>query len=94
MEYHTWMYKIYVTRIRGLVKEFINGVGCFVEWTLSNLEWLGTDQIRCSCSKYKNKKFQVVDMVRIYLYSKRFVKENYNWTYYFELFIPTNHLNC
>jgi hypothetical protein len=45
----------------------------FINFTLLNLNNISGDEIRCPCTKYKNKKFHQSDVVMMHLLKKRFV---------------------
>lgn len=63
--------------------EFLGGVKVFLKF--ANSKSLSTREIRCPCVKYKNLIYKHTDEVRYHLTHKGFVKEYYDWSYYYEV---------
>jgi hypothetical protein len=61
--------------------DYCNDVeGFFINYTLSNMRNINGDDIKCSCKRYKNKKFIGPDVVIIHLLHKGFM-EKYLYLY-------------
>jgi len=50
---------------------YCNVVKGFINYTLSDLKNISVDSIRCSCKRYKNKKFLNLNVVMIHLLKKK-----------------------
>ena len=83
----SWMYWV---SFEGLRKtDYCNEVEGFINYKLSNLRNISGGNIKCSCKKYKNKKFWFYDAdVTMHLLQKRFMKKYLFWFSHGEAYIP------
>lgn len=88
MEDRSWMYRRYVTGVRGITIEFEEGVKAFISFAMSNAI---SNEIRCPCAKCKNMRFESPDTVETHLYKKGFVSGYYEWICHGEGFKPSAH---
>jgi len=72
MDNRLWMYQDFPKRLHMI--DYCNDVKGFINYTLSNLRKISGGDIRCSCKRYKNKKFIKPNVVIIHLLHKRFMK--------------------
>ncbi|XLR47820.1 hypothetical protein HN51_032054 [Arachis hypogaea] len=64
---------------KDLTSEFTKGVEEFISF-VERLADLSSGQIRCPCSRYKNKVYMKSEDVIIHLYKKGFVPDYWLWT--------------
>jgi hypothetical protein len=50
---------------------YCSAVKVFINYTLSNPRNISRGSIRCSCKRYKNKKFLDPDVVTMYFFTKK-----------------------
>ncbi|KAL3516326.1 hypothetical protein ACH5RR_023228 [Cinchona calisaya] len=81
-----WMYKKNLPGRRGFTEEFCTGVEEFLTFASEQFQYKDGSNIRCSCFKCKNFKFQALDKVREHLYRYGLVSNYYNWTCHGEIF--------
>jgi len=71
----SWMYREYSPK--GLyMKNYCKRVEGFINFTLLNLNNISGDEIRCPCTKCKNKKFHQSNVVMMHLLKKKGLYEN------------------
>jgi len=71
MDNRSWMYRDSPQRLWRM--DYCNKVQGFINYALSNPRNISGDNIRCSCKKYKNKKFIDLDVVTMHLLQKEFM---------------------
>jgi len=65
----SWMYR---DSPKGFyMNNYCKRVEGFINFTLLNLNNISGDEIRCPCTKYKNKKFHQSDVVMMHLLKKK-----------------------
>ena len=63
---------------RGFLNSpFISGVDEFMNYVISQPTSMGETNIKCPCSKYKDRKFWNRNIVKLYLLKNGFVKTYY-----------------
>ena len=73
----SWMYNR--RKDGGLADEFIQGVQQFIEFALSNPDYMSGDKIKCPCVKCDNRRFETPAEVTYHLYRKGFTKQYMQW---------------
>jgi len=63
----------------GLADEFIQGVQEFIDFALSNPDYMSGDKIKCPCLKCDNRRFETPAEVTYHLYRKGFTKQYMQW---------------
>ncbi|KAL3849955.1 hypothetical protein ACJIZ3_011837 [Penstemon smallii] len=73
-----WMYNRMLGR--DFNPEWLVGVNQFIEFAKSNIQSLGSRQIRCPCRKCKNKRYADYEEVHAHVLANGFVADYWYWT--------------
>ncbi|XP_031111768.1 uncharacterized protein LOC116015735 [Ipomoea triloba] len=84
-EHRKWMYNRLLPGRKGYTDEFLMGVEEFVNYASTLPVYMDSMQIRCPCSKCKNRVHLSADDVRVHLYKKGFEPNYWIWTCHGEL---------
>jgi predicted transcriptional regulator len=68
--------------------DYCNEIQGFINYTLSNLRNISEMGIKCSCKRYKNKKFLDSYVVTMHLLQKGFMEKYLYWYAYGESDVP------
>ncbi|XP_058001725.1 uncharacterized protein LOC110663273 [Hevea brasiliensis] len=83
-----WMYNRLVPSRKGVITEFINGVRGFIEFALTQHNFVSNGSIKCPCSRCENSGFLTTDIITAHLYKFGFMPNYYHWVSHGEPFIP------
>jgi hypothetical protein len=79
---------MYQDSYQGLRRvNYCNGVEGFINFTTSIPRNFSRGGIKCSCRKYKNKKFMHLDVITMHLLHKGFMEDYLCWYTHGELFV-------
>lgn len=74
-----WMYNRLIDGRKSINPEFLVGVESFIEYACQQPTFMDRDKIRCPCCKCQNRRFLLVDDVKLHLTRNGFIKDYYEW---------------
>jgi hypothetical protein len=86
MDDHLWMYQDSLKGLRRM--DCYNRVRGFINYVLFNSRNINESNMRCPCTRCKNKKFLDSDIVTMHLLQKGFVKRYVCWFAHKEPYVP------
>ncbi|XP_039133289.1 uncharacterized protein LOC120270354 [Dioscorea cayenensis subsp. rotundata] len=86
-----WMYNRLTHGHRFINPEFVVGVESFIQYACDQPRFMDGDEIRCPCCKCQNRRYEVVDNVKLHLLRNRFTQDYRQWVCHGEPLVYANY---